>query len=168
MPREQQEKQITSQQLQEALVVVVLSPESEAKLLAFLQTLQDESTPQVGDFFIYILKFIEYNSSWYIQLRHDLQQVKVEFTTLEREVQAAVAASSQDRSPPLAAQLAPWASAPYLTVESSVFVDPDGTISRKMGQVGNNITVTFSSDDEIASQKAKLFGSLAKIDTFTG
>ena len=44
----------------------------------------------------------------------------------------------------------------------------DGTVSRRMDQVGNNVMVTFSGDDEMASKKAKLFGSSAKYDIFTG
>ena len=47
-------------------------------------------------------------------------------------------------------------------------VNADGTISRKMDQVGNNVTVTFSGSDEMASNKSKLFGSSAKLNTFTG
>ena len=37
-----------------------------------------------------------------------------------------------------------------------------------MGVAGNNVWVTFSTSDEIASRKAKLFGSSAKMDTFNG
>ena len=37
-----------------------------------------------------------------------------------------------------------------------------------MDRVGNNVMVTFSSNDEIVSRKAKSFGSSAKMDTFTG
>ena len=44
----------------------------------------------------------------------------------------------------------------------------DGTVSRRMDQVGNNLMVTFSGNDEMASKKAKLFGSSAKYDIFTG
>ena len=44
----------------------------------------------------------------------------------------------------------------------------DGTVSRRMDQVGNNVMVTFSGNDEMASKKAKLFGSSAKYDIFTG
>ncbi len=44
----------------------------------------------------------------------------------------------------------------------------DGTVSRRMDQVGNNVIVTFSGDDEMASKKAKLFRSSAKYDIFTG
>ena len=37
-----------------------------------------------------------------------------------------------------------------------------------MDQVGNNVTVTFSGDDEMAFKRAKLFSSSAKYDIFTG
>ena len=37
-----------------------------------------------------------------------------------------------------------------------------------MGIAGNNVWVTFSSNDEIASTKAKPFGSSARMDTFNG
>ena len=47
-------------------------------------------------------------------------------------------------------------------------VNPDGSISRTMDQVGNNVTVTFSGDDEAASKKSKLFGSSSKLDIFMG
>ena len=44
----------------------------------------------------------------------------------------------------------------------------DGTVFRRMGQVGNYALVTFSGDNETASKRAKLFGSSAKYDIFTG
>ena len=37
-----------------------------------------------------------------------------------------------------------------------------------MDQGGNNFTVTFSGNDDMASKKSKLFGSPAKLDIFTG
>ena len=37
-----------------------------------------------------------------------------------------------------------------------------------MDQVGNKVIVTFSGNDDMASKKAKLFGSAAKYDIFTG
>ena len=51
---------------------------------------------------------------------------------------------------------------------SPPIVNTDGTISRKMDQEGNNVTVTFSGNYEIASKKCKLIGSSAKLDTFRG
>ena len=53
------------------------------------------------------------------------------------------------------------------TTFSPPFVNADGTVSGKMDQVGNNMTVTFSGNEEMASKKSKLFGSSANY-TFTG
>ena len=50
----------------------------------------------------------------------------------------------------------------------SILVNADGMYSRQMGHVGNNGKVTFPTNDEIASRKAKLLGSSTKMDTFTG
>ena len=44
----------------------------------------------------------------------------------------------------------------------------EGIFTRRMGIAGNNVWVTFSSNDEIAFKKAKLFGSSARMDTFNG
>ena len=55
---------------------------------------------------------------------------------------------------------APQAMAIGPVVSSTTFSPPilyaDGTISRKMDQVGNNVTVTFSGNEEMASKKSKL------------
>ena len=92
--------------------------------------------------------------------------------------------ASQATSPPLASQatappLASQAMAPPLvsqaisghvgaTTYSPPVLNADGTISRRMDQVSNNAIVTFSGNEEMASKKSKLFGSSAKLDTFTG
>ena len=45
-----------------------------------------------------------------------------------------------------------------LATDSPLTVNVDGTASRKMDQVGNNVKVTFSSNDKIAeSQNFRLF-----------
>ena len=65
----------------------------------------------------------------------------------------------QAQAPPLASQatgLGPFAVPAYI---SPAIRNPDGTILRRMDQVGNNVTVTFSGDDDIASKRAKLLGS---------
>ena len=79
---------------------------------------------------------------------------------------AAPTASGGTSTPYVAAPPASGVAAP--DPMESAFVNADGIFSHRMGQVGNNIMVTFSSNDEIASRKAKLFGSSAKMDTFTG
>ena len=70
-------------------------------------------------------------------------------------------------TPPIAPQAMPGppgVPAPF----SPVVVNPDGSILSTMDQVGNNVTVTFSGDEETAAKKSKLFGSSAKMDIFTG
>ena len=57
---------------------------------------------------------------------------------------------------------------PTRSISSDSTFIAEGTFSRRMDHVGNNVLVTFSNNDEIASRKAKLFGSSAKMDTFTG
>ena len=80
----------------------------------------------------------------------------------------AIQPAFQARASPLASQATgygPFAVPAYI---SPAIRNPDGTISRRMDQVGNNVTVTFSDNDEMASKRAKLFGSSAKYDIFTG
>ena len=75
--------------------------------------------------------------------------------------------ASRPSNAPFVAQLA---SRPPVNpaTDSLLTLNVAGTVSRKMDQVGNNVMVTFSSNNEIASQKAKIFGSSTKMDTFTG
>ena len=75
--------------------------------------------------------------------------------------------ASRPSEAPFAAQLA---SRPPINpaTDSPLTVDVNGTVSCKMDQVGNNVMVTFSSNNKIALWKAKIFGSSAKMDTFTG
>ena len=68
---------------------------------------------------------------------------------------------------PFVAQPAPRLH-PCPVADGLLTVNVDGTVSRKMDQIGNNVTITFSSNNEIASRKAKVCGSSAKMDTFTG
>ena len=80
----------------------------------------------------------------------------------------AIPPAFQAQAPPLASQAighGPFAVPAYI---SPAIRNPDGTISRRMDQVDNNVIVTFSGDDEMASKRAKLFGSSAKYDIFTG
>ena len=57
---------------------------------------------------------------------------------------------------------------PNLDPIESILVKADGTYSRQMGHIGNNVKVSFSNDDDIAFKKAKLLGSTTKMDTFNG
>ena len=69
--------------------------------------------------------------------------------------------------PPLASQVMVTGQVFSATTYSPPILNADGTISRKMDEVGNNVTVTFSGNEEMASKKSKLFGSSAELDTFT-
>ena len=66
----------------------------------------------------------------------------------------------QAAAPPFAPQAIPG---PFVApvAFSPAILNADGTISRRMDQVGNNVTVTFSGNDEMASKKSKHFGSSA-------
>ena len=60
------------------------------------------------------------------------------------------------------------AAPPNLDPIESILVNADNTYSCLMGHVGNNVRVTFSSDDETTPRKAKFLGSSTKMDIFTG
>ena len=74
----------------------------------------------------------------------------------------------QAAPPPLASQATGIGSFAAPATFTPTIRNRDGTVSRQMDQVGNNVIVTFSGDDEMASKRAKLFGSSAKYDIFTG
>ena len=61
--------------LHEAVAEVTLSAWSEQQLTAFLSTLQNTS-PAVQNFFIYLIKFIEYNRGRYKGLKQDVIHVR--------------------------------------------------------------------------------------------
>ena len=133
-----------------------------------------------------------------IRIRTELNALKREVanalnTTDFNLRQSAPQASGVSDTPQVAAPTAPSASStPYLAVPTApsaglpsyIAAPPasgiarpssagpaassDGTFVCRMGIAGNNVWVTFPGNDEIASRKAKLFGSSAKMDTFTG
>ena len=148
--------------LQEVLSEFQISEFSEAQLAAFIDSVSERSKPQFCKFF---------------QMKYDLTQIKEELSSLKDDVNVAIASSAIGlgiAAPQLATllQLAPQqAKAPGQVVGTTAYSPPvqnaDGTISRKMNQVGNNVIVTFSRGDEMASKKSKLFGSSARMDSFT-
>ena len=75
--------------------------------------------------------------------------------------------TSQATVPPSALQAMATGDVVGSTTYSLPVLNADRTISRKMDQVSNNVTVTFSGNDEMAMKKSKLFSSLAKLVTFT-
>ena len=157
--------------MQDVIQTVTLSEYSEAQLDALVDTLTGTNKTHFKRFLQYVLQFIEYNRSRYLQVKHDLIQIKEELSSLKDDVHAVIA-SGQVATARSAAFQPFQATAQQVdaTVDSSTYApvrNADGSISRKMGQVGNNVTVTFSQDDDTASKKSKLFGSSAKIDVFT-
>ena len=88
------------------------------------------------------------------------------------EPPASMASASVPVQPSAFQPLAPQATGMGYFATPATFTpsipNPDGTVSRRMDQVGNNVIVTFSGNDDMASKKAKLFGSAAKYDIFTG
>ena len=158
--------------MQDVIQTVTLSEYSEAQLEALVDTLTGTNKTHFKRFLQYVLQFIEYNRSRYLQVKHDLIQIKEELASLRDDVHAVVASGQIPTARSTAFQ--PFQATTQqddATVDSSTYApvrNADGSISRKMGQVGNNVTVTFSKDDDTASKKSKLFGSSAKIDVFTG
>ena len=87
------------------------------------------------------------------------------------EPPASMASASVPVQPSAFQPVPPTAGASYYGAPATFtpsIQNPDGTVSRRMDQVGNNVMVTFSGNDDMASRKAKLFGSAAKYDIFTG
>ena len=144
-----------------------------------MDTLTGTNKTHFKRFLQYVLQFIEYNRARYLQVKHDLNQIKDELSSLRDDVQAVIASGQTATTRPSTfhpfqattpqVNTALPASGPAIDLPTyDPITNADGTISRKMGQIGNNVTVTFSANDEMASKKSKLFGSSAKLDTFTG
>ena len=73
-----------------------------------------------------------------------------------------IASQARQMQPPSVASLARSSEIPFVAqsaprfqpdpaADSVLTVNVDNTVSRKMGQIGNNVTVTFSCNDEIAA-----------------
>ena len=146
--------------LNDAIAELTLSSWSESQLSSFLSTLQD-SSPPVTNLFTYLMKYIEYNRSGYLGLKLDLIHIRSEFTTLKRDVSHALNTSTSFSLPHVALLASGATSMPYAAAPpapgapdptESTFLNAEGTFSCRMGHVGNRVMVTFSSNDEVASQ----------------
>ena len=176
--------------LLDAINDVTLSTWSSSHLNTFIRSL-DNQAPGVIVFFTYLTKYVEYNRARHSVLKQEVLTIKTELAALKPEAtnalnttefvgqQATPQVPSATTTPYVAAPPAPDASMPsYIAAPpASGMLRPnsagptpsgDGTFTRRMGIAGNNVWVTFSSNDEIASKKAKLFGSSARMDTFNG
>ena len=171
--------QTGTQSLKDAIDGVAITGFSDTLLRNYLDTLEDKSQPVI-DFFAFAIRYIEYNRIKYLTCKHEILTLRQEFVTFKREIQNMVNTTINvpqapqvrfTSTPNAAAHTAPGiARPPPMNVDpmDSIHVHSDGTYSRQMGHVGNNALVTFSSDDETASRKAKITGSTTKMDVFTG
>ena len=172
--------QSSNQSLKDAIDGVDITTFSDEILRNYLDTLSElNRTRPVVDFFAFLIRYIEYNRIKYLTCKHEIIQLRQEFTSLKREVQTAKNTSINTSQAPqvrftstpnAAAPTAPGAQAvpPNLDPMESILVNADNTYSRQMGHVGNNVRVAFSNDEETSSREAKLFGSSTKMDIFTG
>ena len=177
--------------LKDAIDGVAITGFSHDLLQGYLRTLSaEERSPPVNEFFTFAIRYIEYNRTKYLTCKHEILQMKTEIVSLKtdlaslrREVQNTTNQSFMaSRGPPprvtstpnVAAPTASGAAAPMpapvfnVTNMDSVMAYADGTYSRLMGSVGNNVRVFFSADEDRASRKSKLVGPSTKMDVFTG
>ena len=197
------------QTLMDVIAALELSPGAQAQLTTCVDNLTDRSKSQLEPFLTFLLQYIEYNRSKYLQTKTELRAATQELQTLKTDLQqffiqyrATIAAqpatapvppiapqarpappvaspqASQTQPTPIAAQARqseiPFAaqSAPRFQTSPAqddlLTVNADNTVSRRMDQTCNNVIVTFSCNDGVAAQKAKICGSSAKMDVFTG
>ena len=170
--------QSSTQSLKDAIDDVAITGFSDTLLRGYLDTLSElDQSQTVVDFFAFLIRYIEYNRIKYLTCKHEIIQLRQEFMSLKREVQNAINNSVTSQAPQVRFTSTPNAAAstasgattpPNLDPIESILVNSDGTYSRQMGHVGNNVRVTFSNNDDTAFKKAKLLGSSTKMDTFTG
>ena len=181
--------------LLDAINDVTLSAWSSSRLNTFIRSL-DNQAPGIVVFFTYLTKYVEYNRARYSVLKEEVLKIRAELNALKEDVTNVLSATefigpqATPKAPPAAPRVPSATSTPYgatppapdATMPSYIAAPPapnrprpnpaipsdDGTFTRRMGIAGNNVWVTFSSNDEIASKKAKLFGSSARMDTFNG
>ena len=183
--------------LLDAINDVTLSTWSSSRPNTFIRSLYNQS-PGVVVFFTYLTKYVEYNRARYSVLKEEVLKIKAELAVLKEDVinvlggPEFVGPEATPRAPSAAPRVPSATSTPYETAAPahdaslpSYIVTPpaagmprphpihpaqgdEGTFTCRMGIAGNNVWVTFSSNDEIASKKARLFGSSAKMDTFNG
>ena len=181
--------------LLDAINDVTLSAWSTSRLNTFIRSL-DNQDPGIVVFFTYLTKYVEYNRARYSVLKEEVLKIKAELAALKEDVTNVLSATefvgpqATPQAPHAAPRVPSATSTPYAatppapdaTMPSYIAAPPapnrprpnpaipsdDGTFTCRMGIAGNNVWVTFSSNDEIASKKAKLFGSSARMDTFNG
>ena len=157
--------------LLDAINDVVLTHWSSSRLNAFIRSVENQE-PAVIVFFTYLIKYVEFNRARYSAQKQEVLAIKTELAALKREVtnalnttefigqQATLRVPSATSTPYAAAPPAPDASLPSYIAAPPASGMPmpssapsgDGTFTRRMDIAGNNVWVTFSSNDEIASK----------------
>ena len=83
--------QSDSQSLKDAFDGVAITGFSDELLRNYLDALDGRhKTQPVIDFFAFAIRYIEYNRLKYLTCKHEIIQLKQEFTSLKREVQNAI------------------------------------------------------------------------------
>ena len=167
--------QASNQSLRDAIDSVAITGFSHERLRAYLETLDDrDKTQPVIDFFAFAVRYIEYIRIKYLACKQEIIQLKQEFTSLKREVQNAINTTfnvSQaprvrlTSTPNAAAFTAPGAAAAAplnLDPMESIIVNADGTYSRQMGHVGNNVKSLFQTMMELPLEKPNFLALLQK------
>ena len=195
----------------DVIAALEISPGAEAQLNACIESLTDRSKSQLEPYLTFLLQYIEYNRSKYLQIRTEVNATSQELRTLKTDFEQSlvtccnviaaspadaqvppvaqparptssvasqarqmpfvasqasqmpfVASQARQTQPPFIASQARQAEMPFVAQPASrlhpgpiadglLTVNVDGTVSRKMDQIGNNVTVTFSSNNEISS-----------------
>ena len=143
------------QTFMDVIEALELSPGSLAQLTTFVERLTEKGKPQFKSFLTYVLKFIEYNRSRYLQLQFDLTEVSQELQSLKSDLRNLLVAfrnvnataTADAAQVPFVAQpvsrvsdasqmpfVAPPASRPPASsvTDSTLTINVDGTVSRKM------------------------------------
>ena len=177
MPQEQ-DPDDSIQTLMDVIAALELSPGAQAQLSTFIKSLTDRSKSQFEPFLTFLLQYIEYNRSKYLQISTELNAASQDIQTLKTDLQQflvtyrnVIAASPADARVPLVAQPARPTEMPFVApharqaeipfvaqpasrpqpgpvADGLLKVNVDGTVSRKMDQVGNNVTQPLRQDRE--------------------
>ena len=94
-----------NRKLQEVLQEFTISGYSEAQLNAFIDSVTGIKKPHFHKFLLYVLRFVEYNSSKYERHKKELGRIKEELASMKDNLRT-VMVSRQEPSPRLAAVLA--------------------------------------------------------------
>ena len=101
MPRGEAQASEHNRTMQDILHEFQISDYSETQLNALVEYITYRSKPHFHKFLLYVLQFVEYNRSRYLQLKYDLSQVREELASLKDELTAIMVSTAP--SPQIAA-----------------------------------------------------------------